>query len=106
MGFRLRRDVNQHRERALGNITFKHQYKQFFKGLTITTSRTYNEIELVRAQIIVSGPWLLWSSILISCVANRLLGLSSVDYWMQPTRAAHYYAKPQVNHPQILPTTT
>jgi hypothetical protein len=52
--FRLRRKVYKHRERALGDISLKNQYKEFFKGLSIAMSQTYNEIETVRAQIVAS----------------------------------------------------
>lgn len=56
MSFRLRRNVHRHREFALGNVAFTHQFREFFKGLTIAMSRTYGEIEIIRAQIIVSPP--------------------------------------------------
>ena len=52
--FRLRSEVFRHRERALGDITLRNQYKEFFKGLSIAMNQTYNVIECVRAQIIVS----------------------------------------------------
>lgn len=51
----LRRDVHAIRERALGDITFVYQYKQFFKGLTVTMIRTITRIEGLRAEIIVSS---------------------------------------------------
>ncbi|KIM82436.1 hypothetical protein PILCRDRAFT_7832 [Piloderma croceum F 1598] len=51
----LRSEVFKHRERALGDITLRNQYKEFFKGLSIAMSRTYNKIECVRAQIITAA---------------------------------------------------
>jgi hypothetical protein len=52
--FRLCSEVLKHCECALGDITLRYQYKEFFKGLSIAMSQTYNKVECVHAQIIVN----------------------------------------------------